>query len=352
MGRNPPLRAHHRSIAAVPSFVYLSCPVLMTQIDETHIEAIFAACQENSAAIAESLNQCFDRHYRVEVGESAMWSPDEAADELDGPGLTVAFGVGQQGVLCLIPASMPLPDWYTAPGDSENSRLQTLALEWSINMLPAEFEAGEFASVASDNLKQQVLDSEPAAWAAVIELLVFDESAPANETDSAAESPDQAEAAEPDTDSETTEETSEDAPADEPELPIAKLILIAAVDRPPFPSKEESPAPAATSAAPPPSSSGTATPNRSSPSSTIDGHMLELPVTVSVRLAEKKIELRQLATITPGGLITFNKGCESLLDLYVNNHLYGRGEAIKVGEKFGLKVTEVGVQSERIRRIF
>jgi len=79
--------------------------------------------------------------------------------------------------------------------------------------------------------------------------------------------------------------------------------------------------------------------------------MHELPVTVSVRLAEKKIELGQLVTITPGGLITFNKGCESLLDLFVNNHLYGRGEAIKVGEKFGLKVTEVGIQTERMSRI-
>jgi flagellar motor switch protein FliN/FliY len=323
----------------------------MTQFNETHIESIIAACQKNVAEIAESLNQCFDRQYRIEVGESTMWNPDQAVDVLDGPGLTVAFGVGQQGVLCLIPASMPLPDWYTDPGDSENSRLQTLALEWSMNMLPAEFEAGEFASVASENMKQQVLDSEPAAWAALVELLVYDETAPADESDSAAASSDQPEAAEPDTEGDSTEEASEDAPENEPARPIAKLFLIAAVDRPPFPSKEEAPAPAASSNTPAPSVGAAAAPVRSSPSSIIDQQMQDLPVTVSVRLAEKKIELGQLVTIAPGGLITFNKGCESLLDLYVNNHLYGRGEAIKVGEKFGLKVTEVGIKQEREQRI-
>ncbi|MBT4864595.1 MAG: hypothetical protein HON53_05650 [Planctomycetaceae bacterium] len=347
----------------------------MTQIDETHIEAIIGACQENSAEIAESLNQCFDRNYRIETGESSMWSPDEAIDALDGPGLTVAFGVGQQALLCLIPESMPLPDWYTAPGDSENSRLQTLALEWSMNMLPAEFAAGEFASVASENLKQKVLDSEPTAWAAVIELLVFDEDAPAGESaptdeaepndeensdaeedstveeDSTSETPDQPEVAESDTEAESSEEASDDAPSTETAAPIAKLILIAAVDRPPFPSKEEAPAPAESSSPSQSSSHETAAPGHPSSTSSIDKQMHELPVTVSVRLAEKKIELGQLVTITPGGLITFNKGCESLLDLFVNNHLYGRGEAIKVGEKFGLKVTEVGIQTERMSRI-
>ena len=48
-----------------------------------------------------------------------------------------------------------------------------------------------------------------------------------------------------------------------------------------------------------------------------------------------------IEAISRGGLITFNKGCESLLDLFVNNHLYGRGEAIKVGEKFGLRITSM-----------
>ena len=62
---------------------------------------------------------------------------------------------------------------------------------------------------------------------------------------------------------------------------------------------------------------------------------------VVVRLAERKITLDALRKVAPGSLITFSKSCEDLLDLYVNNRLLARGEAVKIGEKFGLKVNRV-----------
>lgn len=67
-----------------------------------------------------------------------------------------------------------------------------------------------------------------------------------------------------------------------------------------------------------------------------------LPVTVVVQLASKKIEVGHLLSMAPGSLISFNKSCEDLLDLYVNNRPYCRGEAVKIGEKFGIKINEVG----------
>ena len=79
-----------------------------------------------------------------------------------------------------------------------------------------------------------------------------------------------------------------------------------------------------------------------------DGRVRTLPVSVVVTLAEKRIDLGQLLAISPGTMIPFNKPCEELLDLYVNNHLHARGEAVKIGEKFGLKVNRIGVVDERI----
>ena len=72
-----------------------------------------------------------------------------------------------------------------------------------------------------------------------------------------------------------------------------------------------------------------------------------VPVRVVVTLAEKRIEVGQLTSISPGTLITFTKPCEDLLDLYVNNQAFCRGEAVKIGEKFGLKVTELGAERPR-----
>ena len=78
------------------------------------------------------------------------------------------------------------------------------------------------------------------------------------------------------------------------------------------------------------------------------GRVVRLPISVIVTLAEKKIELGQLREIGPGAILSFEKSCEDLLDLYVNNRLYCRGEAVKIGEKFGLKINEVGSVQERV----
>jgi flagellar motor switch protein FliN/FliY len=77
----------------------------------------------------------------------------------------------------------------------------------------------------------------------------------------------------------------------------------------------------------------------------VTGRLMKLPVPVSVHLAERKIELSQLLSLAPGTLLTFEKSCEDLLDLYVNNQIYARGEAVKIGEKFGLKINELSDES-------
>jgi len=74
-------------------------------------------------------------------------------------------------------------------------------------------------------------------------------------------------------------------------------------------------------------------------------------VPIIVKLAEKKIEMGQLLGIGTGAIITFEKSCEDLLDLYVNNHLFCRGEAVKIGEKFGIKVCEVGAVEQRVSAV-
>jgi flagellar motor switch protein FliN/FliY len=79
--------------------------------------------------------------------------------------------------------------------------------------------------------------------------------------------------------------------------------------------------------------------------------ILQVPVTVSVRLAERKMSLGSVVGLVPGSLVTFTKSCEDLLDLYINNHRYCQGEAVKIGESFGLKVSKVAVAEKRKERI-
>lgn len=302
----------------------------MSQLTIAHFEQIIAACTNNRAAIAQSFNLCFDRGYRLEVGESTLWTASQAPAELEGPGLTVSFQVGTAGLLCVVPERLPLPEWYRAPGESENSRLQTLAMEWAMTILPPDLEASAFRTEASESLSETIAAAEPAPESGLIALLLYDEAGEGTE-------------------------------------PAGQLYLVGPVEKPPAAVEVASSSMGAASS--PPSSPMSGRANAGGPAaasaSAASGmaaaaagqrrgdhrRLLKLPVTVSVRLAERKIEMGQLLAITPGALITFNKSCEDLLDLYVNNHPYCRGEAVKIGEKFGLKVNQVGFTEERPVRV-
>ena len=77
----------------------------------------------------------------------------------------------------------------------------------------------------------------------------------------------------------------------------------------------------------------------------------KLPVRVIVRLAEKKVPVEYLVDLSPGVMLMFDKSCEDLLELYVNNQLLCRGEAVKIGEKFGLKINELNSSTAQQERV-
>lgn len=282
----------------------------MSQFNEAHVERVVAACCDNLEAVAQCFNSCFESGYQFALGESKVWEPDEIGPGLDGPGLLVAFEADDHGIVCLIPQTVPLPEWSAAPSHSQNSRLQTLAMEWSRAMLPPELESDRFLTSSVPNLVAGLAALEPLESAAVLELRL----SPAD--------------------------SAQDAP------PAATLYLVWPVALMPLESGSAAPdlqpahAPHPQQQAP-----------RAAPSATRANRLLNLPVTIIVRLAEKKIEIGQLTSLSPGALITFSKSCEDLLDLYVNNRRYCRGEAVKIGEKFGLKIIDVSAESFREKRV-
>lgn len=274
--------------------------------------AVAAACRDNAAAVAESFNRCFGRSDALTPGDPLVWEmPPEG---LSGPGLAVRIGTTEGGLVALIPASLPLPEWPVAPDDGQKSRLRTLALDWAAALLP-------------DGVTADVVETEAVPdLAAVVKTL--------------------------------SEPGTEAVPLVAGEgsgtiyllTPVTRLALLA--------SRVE---PAAAE-----SLSGDQPAPRAEPLATPElpvraagdvrrlrlERLLNVPVQVVVRLAEKKIDMGQAVALAPGTLITFGKNCEDLLDFYVNNRLYCRGEAVKIGEHFGLKINEVGAVKRREERVF
>jgi len=76
---------------------------------------------------------------------------------------------------------------------------------------------------------------------------------------------------------------------------------------------------------------------------------IELPV-IAV-LAEKRIKLGDVLRLDVGSVIEFEKPARDPLDLMVNDRRVGRGQAVRAGENFGLRVTEIAGPRETIRKL-
>ncbi len=282
-------------------------------LTESNVEQIINAVTENAAGLSESLTQCFDVPWTITPGDSIPWNPEDLPGDFQGRGLVTLFDLGGQGVAVLIPDTLPLPDWYNNPNESQKARLETLAMEWSMNLFPPDLEATRFASVKVPRLLYFIEQCQPVGWAATITLNVA-------EADGSS---------------------------------AGSLLMIWPLAAPQFESAAAAPAVAAAASAAKTTAPPVATPASPRASAGPDplARLRGLPVQVSVRLAEKKITMSQLLAISNGSLVSFPKSCEALLDLYVNNARYCRGEAVKIGENFGLKINEVGTTEERTSKI-
>ena len=95
-------------------------------------------------------------------------------------------------------------------------------------------------------------------------------------------------------------------------------------------------------------SAGAASPGARAPSlPAYSRSLLKISVPVSVTLARKKQRASQILELGPGAIIQFDRSCEEALDLEVGGHRIAMGEAVKVGDKFGLRITEIVQTEER-----
>jgi flagellar motor switch protein FliN len=79
--------------------------------------------------------------------------------------------------------------------------------------------------------------------------------------------------------------------------------------------------------------------------------ILHLEVPVIVKLAERKLTLAEVMRLGAGAIIEFSKSSDEPLELLINNKPIGLGEAVKVGENFGLKITQIGDVKQIIRSL-
>jgi flagellar motor switch protein FliN/FliY len=74
----------------------------------------------------------------------------------------------------------------------------------------------------------------------------------------------------------------------------------------------------------------------------LDGLLADVPVELSVELGRTTLSVRELTgRLGPGSVITLDKLTGDKLDIRVNDHLVARGEAVAVGDRYGIRIVEL-----------
>jgi len=76
--------------------------------------------------------------------------------------------------------------------------------------------------------------------------------------------------------------------------------------------------------------------------------ILKLEVPVIVQIGVVHLPMDTVLAMGPGSIIELDKNAEGELDLLVNNRKIGSGIALKVGESFGIQISNIGDVGERV----
>lgn len=79
--------------------------------------------------------------------------------------------------------------------------------------------------------------------------------------------------------------------------------------------------------------------------------LLDVTLQVSVEVGRTRMTIQDLLQLCQGSVIELAKLAGEPLDVYINDRLVARGEAVIVNEKFGVRVTDILSQHERIQNL-
>jgi len=275
---------------------------------------IVAACRAGAGKLGEALSRALDAALQAAVGEPAAFDlsagqPFSAA----GPALIALLTCGERGLLAVLPeSSLLLPDWCAKPDATGSSKLATLAQELGMLLLPESCPADDFRAFHTGDAAGTWAAAELAADAALVPI----------------------------------ELTTADG------RQATMYLLFPCLAPGAVAADEDSQSSAAADEAAAPAS----LPRSMPPAYSVRGldelpsytrSLLKIKVPVTVKLAGKKHPVSQIIGLGPGAILQFDKSCEELLEVEVGGRTVAVGEAVKVGDKFGIRVTSMTLPLEQ-----
>ncbi len=304
-----------------PDAPYLGNARRMAELTPEIAAQVVEACKAGADEAAEALSRALDAKITLSVGEPGSVDVDALPEELSQPGLAVVLTVGEAAAVLLLPTSSGLvPEWCADPDPTGQSKLATLGQELGMLLLPEEFVSDDFKAGVVKNLSGAIRRGGVASGAAMVPLEL---------------------------------ESDGNKAVAQFIWPVPKPGAVVGLPAPkPEPAEKKPPA-KPTPAPPKPVDETRKKPRRVKvkdlPNYTRS--LLRIKVPVVVKLAEKRQPLGRAIELCPGTIIQFEKSCEDMLEMNVGELPIATGEAVKVGDKFGLRITSIILPEERFSAV-
>mgnify|MGYP000937242297 CR=1 FL=1 len=79
--------------------------------------------------------------------------------------------------------------------------------------------------------------------------------------------------------------------------------------------------------------------------------ILDIPVTITMEVGRSQISIRNLLQLNQGSVVELDRIAGEPLDVLVNGTLIAHGAVMVVNDKFGIRLTDVISQTERIKKL-
>ncbi|PLR97728.1 flagellar motor switch phosphatase FliY [Bacillus sp. T33-2] len=79
--------------------------------------------------------------------------------------------------------------------------------------------------------------------------------------------------------------------------------------------------------------------------------LLDIPLQVTVELGRTKRSVKEILELSAGSIIELDKLAGEPVDILVNNRLIATGEVVVIDENFGVRLTDIISQSDRLKKL-
>ena len=79
--------------------------------------------------------------------------------------------------------------------------------------------------------------------------------------------------------------------------------------------------------------------------------LMDIPLQISVELGRVKMVVKDVVELGSGSIIEIDKAAGEPVDVLVNGHIVARGEVVVIEDNFGVRITEILSQQDRLSKL-